>query len=158
MSQLIIKGPLFTITVTTRVDSIQSIDLSDTITNISSKPTGDLQHSIVSQFEKYLSGIPVVFDIPLQLDNLTPFQRLVFKRLADVTYGNTISYEALATDVKTASHRRAVAMALSANPFPIVIPCHRVVPKHFTPNNIGGFSCGTSIKRALLGLEGVLRK
>ena len=110
----------------------------------------------IQPFEEYLSGKPVAFDLPLKLDRLTEFQADVFEQLKRVSYGQVISYEELAIQVRGPDHRRAVARALSANPFPIVIPCHRVVPKHFSPDNIGGFSCGTDIKRILLKLEGVL--
>jgi O-6-methylguanine DNA methyltransferase len=44
-------------------------------------------------------------------------------------------------------------MALGANPVPIVVPCHRVVAQD---GSLGGFSCGVSIKRRLLKLEGSL--
>jgi O-6-methylguanine DNA methyltransferase len=104
----------------------------------------------LSQFNNYLKGKKVEWDLPLDLELLTPFQKLVFEELVKVSFGKTVTYEELAVRVKNTNYRRAVAMALSANPFPVVIPCHRVVAK----NGLGGFSCGIGMKKKLLELEG----
>lgn len=103
-----------------------------------------------AQMRDYLSGKQVHWHIDLDRGLLTSFQEKVFRELEKVPYGETITYEELAARVKNKNYRRAVAMALSANPFPIVIPCHRVVAK----NGPGGFSCGLNVKKTLLGLEG----
>ena len=47
---------------------------------------------------------------------------------------------------------RAVGMALASNPFPLVIPCHRVIR---TDGSLGGFGGGLKMKKKLLGIEGV---
>ena len=65
-----------------------------------------------------------------------------------IKYGETLTYSELAKRIGTLGVR-AVGGALSRNPFPIVIPCHRVVAK----NGIGGYSAGQDIKACLLELE-----
>jgi methylated-DNA-[protein]-cysteine S-methyltransferase len=80
------------------------------------------------------------------------FRRAVWQRLAAVPWGSTVSYGALAAELRTAP--RAIAGACAANPIPIIIPCHRVVA---AAGGLGGYSGGDGIatKRALLALEGV---
>jgi methylated-DNA-[protein]-cysteine S-methyltransferase len=141
-----------TVSLTIAEGLIQEIHLS----KAGKESTGtvpDEYQPIAAQFDKYLSGRPVEWQLPLNTSVLKGFQVQVFQKLRKTGFGRTISYEALAEISATVNHRRAVAMALSRNPFPIVIPCHRVVPKHFTNDSIGGFSEGIDIKRKLLILE-----
>lgn len=79
----------------------------------------------------------------------TPFQQSVWRVLMTIPYSSTISYSALAHYVGRPRAVRAVAAACGANPFPILIPCHRVVAK----NGIGGFALGIAAKKYLLHLE-----
>ena len=115
--------------------------------------SSSLETEIYRQISSYFSGTNRSFCLPLQMNKLTLFQQKVFSQLINVPYGKTISYEELAVLSGGVNYRRAVGMALSANPFPIAIPCHRVVPKHFSKSAVGGFSCGADVKIALLTLE-----
>ncbi len=63
-------------------------------------------------------------------------------------FGRTVTYSDLAA--LTGTHPRFVGYAMRVNPFPVIIPCHRVVSK----KGLGGFSCGVEIKMALLRFEG----
>ncbi|TAN47241.1 MAG: methylated-DNA--[protein]-cysteine S-methyltransferase [Methylococcaceae bacterium] len=82
----------------------------------------------------------------------TDFQRRVWQRLADIPLGTVVSYGQLAREM--GSGARAIAGACRANPYPLVIPCHRVVAAH----GLGGY-CGATdggwldIKRWLLAHE-----
>ncbi len=78
----------------------------------------------------------------------TAFQRRVWGVVAEIPRGETLTYGQVARQVGCASPR-AVGQALGANPFPLVVPCHRVV----SAEGIGGFSCGIALKKALLRLE-----
>ena len=100
---------------------------------------------------EYFDGKRKVFDIPLQLVG-TPFQIQVWEKTSQISYGETITYNQLAKDIKKPFSYRAVGNALGKNPIPIIIPCHRVVAK----NGIGGFSAPIFIKKFLLNLEGVI--
>ena len=70
--------------------------------------------------------------------------------LADIGYGETISYAELARRVGRPRAFRAVGQANGANPLPIILPCHRVVA---SGGGIGGYGGGLALKRRLLDLE-----
>ena len=84
----------------------------------------------------------------------TAFQRAVWEAIARIGYGETQSYAALAASLGKPGAARAVGNALAANPFPLAIPCHRVVR---AGGQLGGFGGGSALKRALLDLEGALK-
>ena len=73
--------------------------------------------------------------------------------LAEIPYGETISYAQLAARVDKPSATRAVGAANGRNPLPIVLPCHRVIG---ADGSLTGFGGGLPTKRFLLALEGAL--
>lgn len=84
---------------------------------------------------------------------LPPFQRRVLGELAQVPYGSTVTYGELAGLAGEPGAARAAGTACSANPFLLVIPCHRVLP---AAGGIGSFgSIGSAVKQRLLDLEQV---
>ena len=98
----------------------------------------------------YLSGEPVDFSpVDLDLEELSAFTCKVLNTLRRVGYGETVTYSELAIMVGRPKAQRAVGQAVKCNPFPIVVPCHRVVAQ----NGLGGFSSGLEWKRWLLELE-----
>jgi methylated-DNA-[protein]-cysteine S-methyltransferase len=103
-----------------------------------------------AQLEAYFRGERLAFDLPLAPQG-TAFQQNVWQALCRIPYGQTWSYAALARRVDSVA--RAVGQACGANPIPIVIPCHRVLPEN---GNLGGFSAtgGSASKSFLLELEG----
>ena len=105
------------------------------------------------QIEEYLAGERRAFDLPLAPAG-TEFQRHVWFALADIPYGETVSYAELAARVGRPRAFRAVGQANGANPLPIVLPCHRVVA---SGGGIGGYGGGPDLKRRLLALEGAHR-
>ena len=82
------------------------------------------------------------------------FPRTVYETLRrDVGWGETVSYGELAEMAGRPLAARAVGNALSRNPVPIVVPCHRVVA---AGGRIGGYGpSGVATKQFLLALEGV---
>ena len=80
----------------------------------------------------------------------TRFQFDVYKNLLDVPFGKTVSYKELAEKSGNIKCYRAIGSAMRINPFPILIPCHRVIKLDMT---IGGYSCGIEIKKLLLNFE-----
>ena len=84
---------------------------------------------------------------------LTPFQQQVYECVAQVPYGEVLSYGEVAAQIGRPNAARAVGRAMGANPFPLIIPCHRVV----SASGLGGFSggCGVELKRHMLALEGI---
>jgi methylated-DNA-[protein]-cysteine S-methyltransferase len=104
-----------------------------------------------SQLEEYFSGRRRQFDLPLELAG-TDFQRRVWLALAEIPFGETVSYAELAMTVGRPQAYRAVGQANGANPIPIVLPCHRVLA---SGGGLGGYGGGLPMKRRLLELEGV---
>jgi methylated-DNA-[protein]-cysteine S-methyltransferase len=114
-------------------------------------PEGALT-SAVSQLEEYFAGDRKEFDIPLEVDG-TPFQHEVWMALAEIPYGQTVSYAELAEMVGRPKAFRAVGQANGSNPIPIVLPCHRVLA---SGGHIGGYGGGIATKRSLLTIEGAV--
>jgi methylated-DNA-[protein]-cysteine S-methyltransferase len=99
------------------------------------------------------AGKPVA--IPLEtaaLEICPPFRQAVLRAAYRIPRGTVTSYGGLARSLGRAGAARAVGNALAANPFPLIVPCHRVIRSDGT---IGGFTGGEGIKRRLLELEGV---
>lgn len=89
---------------------------------------------------------------------LTPFQQKVFAKLLKVAPGSTVTYGELARQVGKPGAARAVGRAMATNPFPILIPCHRVLGAR---GQLGGYTCrvgGTDVKRKLLDYEAIFFK
>ena len=105
------------------------------------------------KLKRYFDGHRVSFDEQIDLRDCTPFSVSVYRRCRKVRRGRAISYGALARAVGRPKASRAVGMALSRNPCPLVVPCHRVVA---ADGSFGGFSAsgGVSLKRRMLALEG----
>ena len=103
----------------------------------------------ISQISEYLSGARKDFSVPLRLEG-TEFQVKVWNEMRRIPYGETITYKELARRIGSPDACRAVANACGANPFPILIPCHRVVA---SGGKTGGYTGGLDIKLGLLEIE-----
>lgn len=84
----------------------------------------------------------------------TAFQKAVWQALLSIPAGRTATYSQVAEKIKAPRATRAVGSACGANPVPIFVPCHRVLPK---THGLGGFSAGLEWKRLLLAREGFSR-
>lgn len=104
---------------------------------------------VIHQLDAYFEGKLQDFDLPLVLDG-TEFQLLVWSNLKEIPYGETISYGQLADRIGSPNAARAVGLANSSNPIPIIIPCHRVIGSN---GDLTGFGGGLPIKKKLLALE-----
>ncbi len=91
-------------------------------------------------------------DLPVDLDALGDFQRLVLRKCAEIPPGEIRPYGWIAKEIGRPGAVRAVGTALARNPIPILIPCHRVVR---TDGKIGRYAYGADMKRELLRREGV---
>ena len=104
---------------------------------------------IKKQLGEYFSGKRTTFDIKINPTG-TDFQKMVWKELQNISYGETKSYSEIAAAAGNKNAQRAVGNACNKNLIMIIIPCHRVVSKN---NNIGGYAYGRSIKQKLLNIE-----
>ena len=101
-----------------------------------------------------LRGMPSdLSSILLDMDPRPLFHRRVYEAARAIPWGATATYGALATAMDAAGSARAVGQALARNPFPIIVPCHRVLA---AGDKTGGFSAtgGVSLKLRLLAMEG----
>ena len=92
-------------------------------------------------------------DITLDMEAIPPFNQRVYAIARDIPPGSTLTYGEVAQRLGEPPHAaRAVGQALGANPFPIIVPCHRVMAAH---GQSGGFSApgGTRTKLRLLEIE-----
>jgi methylated-DNA-[protein]-cysteine S-methyltransferase len=101
------------------------------------------------QLEAYFAGELQEFDLPLAPAG-SEFQLSVWRELAKIPYGETISYGELATRVGDPTKARAVGAANGRNPLPVIVPCHRVIG---ADGSLTGFGGGLDRKRRLLELE-----
>ncbi|MBW6471082.1 MAG: methylated-DNA--[protein]-cysteine S-methyltransferase [Methanosarcinaceae archaeon] len=105
---------------------------------------------LYKDISRYLMGENVDFlKYEPNLSNLTEFEQAVLNEVRKVPYGMTVTYSELADRIGSSGGARAVGQALSKNPYPIVIPCHRVVAK----NSVGGYGGGLGLKKKLLDIE-----
>jgi methylated-DNA-[protein]-cysteine S-methyltransferase len=101
------------------------------------------------QLDEYFAGERQEFDVPLKLEG-TPFQRGVWRELARIPFGTTITYAELARRIGRPTASRAVGHANGRNPISILVPCHRVVG---AGGQLTGYAGGVDKKRWLLERE-----
>jgi len=114
------------------------------------RSSSGLATMIISSLHGYLSGEAQECRLPLDLTECTVFQREVYQAAQKIAAGSVATYGQVASACGRPGGARAVGQALSKNPIPIIIPCHRVIAR----NGIGGFSGGIDLKKALLHHEG----
>jgi len=92
-------------------------------------------------------------DIELAMDDLTPFQRRVYALARTIPPGATLTYGEIAARLGEPGSARAIGEAMGQNPFPIIVPCHRVLG---AGGKAGGFSApgGLATKARMLSIEG----
>ena len=81
----------------------------------------------------------------------TTFERDVIIEVSKIPYGHVKSYKQIAKSLNSHAYR-AVGTAIGKNPFPILVPCHRVIR---SDGKIGGFRGGTQMKVEILKNEGI---
>ncbi|MFH0754180.1 MAG: methylated-DNA--[protein]-cysteine S-methyltransferase, partial [Candidatus Omnitrophota bacterium] len=84
-------------------------------------------HKIYNLLDGYLKGERVDFDVDVDISHLGGFTRKVLEELKKIPYGELISYSRLGKRAGYENAARAVGQAMSRNPVPIIIPCHRVI-------------------------------
>ena len=89
----------------------------------------------------------------LAQDCIYDFQKKVLAETSKIPRGKVTTYGTIAMRLASPKAARAVGTALARNPFPLIIPCHRVVRSH---GSLGGFGGGLPMKQKLLEMEGVI--
>ncbi|MDP2166963.1 MAG: methylated-DNA--[protein]-cysteine S-methyltransferase [Thermodesulfovibrionales bacterium] len=104
-----------------------------------------------AELSAYFSGRLGRFKQEIALLEGTEFERQVWLGIKGVPYGEMRTYKWLSEQIGRPGAYRAVGQALSKNPIPIVLPCHRIIE---SDGHIGGYSGGgVEIKRRLLDME-----
>ena len=109
---------------------------------------------LIAKIRRHLQGEPKDFrEVPVDLDGAAPFARQVYKAARQIPPGETRTYGEIAKALGQPAAARDVGEALSKNPIPLIIPCHRVSA---AGGKSGGFSAhgGRATKARLLALEG----
>ncbi len=106
---------------------------------------------VINQLDEYFEGRRKKFDLSYKLSG-TAFQQAVWRQIAAIPYGKTVSYQQIAERIGNPKACRAVGAATGRNKLPIVIPCHRVVGAR---GELTGFGGGLGVKEYLLELEGI---
>jgi methylated-DNA-[protein]-cysteine S-methyltransferase len=110
--------------------------------------------ALAERIEAFLAGEPVAFSLDLAaIGTRPPFQQAVLRAEHAIPRGRVSTYGLIAASLGRPKAGRAVGQALAANPFPLIVPCHRAVR---ADGGLGGFQGGPAMKRALLEREGIV--
>ncbi|MBC3940699.1 methylated-DNA--[protein]-cysteine S-methyltransferase [Sphingomonas albertensis] len=114
-----------------RIDAIEILASGDAVAS-----DAPAIRDAIRQLEAYFAGRLTAFDLPLAP---SPTERGAVLRegIVDIAYGETASYGALAKAI--GSSPRAIGQACARNPFPIVVPCHRILG---AGGALGAYSAG----------------
>jgi methylated-DNA-[protein]-cysteine S-methyltransferase len=152
----VMTSPVGDLRIVEQTGVVTAIEFSPFTTGVSGRPRGDRDdaHPVlvetVRQLTEYFARDRKDFDLPLGPQG-TDFQRTVWDALLGIAYGDTASYGQIAHRIgKTNAASRAVGLANSQNPIPIVIPCHRVIGANGT---LTGYAGGLERKQLLLEIE-----
>ncbi len=117
-----------------------------------SQRQGRISSLAIQQLKEYFNGQRSGFDLPLSKDGLSPFSQRVHCSLQRVPPGSTVSYSQLGMMAGTPRSARAVGRVMAMNPYPIVVPCHRVIRAN---GKLGEYSAanGVTTKRWVLNFE-----
>ena len=114
------------------------------------KRSADVLDAAQAQLAEYFAGQRRAFELPLDPPATTDFRAAVHAQLAEIGYGETVTYRDVAKLLCRPGATRAVGSACGANPLLIVRPCHRVLR---SDGGLGGYAGGLEAKRFLLTLE-----
>ncbi len=169
MSPDLVSPTIFTHSMTTPVGPLHiAVDRNGAVLRLSFLPLTEFPEGaevesnryacgeVAYQLDQYFRSRLKHFDLDVVLEG-TDFQLDVWSRLQKIPFGTTVSYGEVAQKIGRKYAAQAVGRAVGQNPVPIIIPCHRVVPKN---GGIGEYVLnqldperGREIKEFLLELE-----
>ena len=129
-----IATPIGLVRVTGTADRIDAIEILATGDAVASDAPAI--RDAIQQLEAYFAGRLTAFDLPLA-PSPTGRGAILRQGIVDIAYGETASYGALAKAI--GSSPRAIGQACARNPFPIVVPCHRILG---AGGALGAYSAG----------------
>jgi methylated-DNA-[protein]-cysteine S-methyltransferase len=117
-----------------------------------SLPTPEVE-AVIADIGRLLEGEPAdLLGARLDLTGVSDFHKRVYDEARQIPPGSTMTYGQIAQRLKAPGTARAIGQALGANPFPIIVPCHRVLGAN---GAVGGFSApgGVETKLRILNIE-----
>jgi methylated-DNA-[protein]-cysteine S-methyltransferase len=111
--------------------------------------------SIAVAIIDYFTGKPSFQTLPwnlMDIQHLTPLQQQVLRITSEIPYGKVCTYKEIAQALKRPRAYRFAGSCMAKNPFPIIIPCHRVVRSDSSVGNFGG---GSEMKKKMIEQEAV---
>ena len=120
---------------------------------VEAAPTPQIEAAIAGIRDLMAGGKPDLLDVPIDIARVPDFNARVYEIARAIPPGETLTYGEIATRLGDRLLARDVGAALGANPWPIVVPCHRVTA---AGGKLGGFSArgGVNTKVKLLEIEG----
>lgn len=148
------KGPALHLNILLGRGTIDDVTLafcknsfSYTITSFDDQP--QLIDATIEWLTSYAHKKPNPLNLPFRLDHATSFTKQALKSLIKVPFGKTASYKDIAIAIDNEKAVRAVGSVCHHNPFPLFIPCHRIV----SSQGLGGFAYPMEMKKLLLNFE-----
>jgi methylated-DNA-[protein]-cysteine S-methyltransferase len=111
---------------------------------------GDYTEAIVEWLRAYALKEPVPLNFPLDFEGMSDFHKKGLGQLSSIPWGKVRSYGQIAEKLGNLGLARAVGSVCRRNPWPLFIPCHRVIA---AGNKLGGFAYGLPMKEMLLRFE-----
>jgi methylated-DNA-[protein]-cysteine S-methyltransferase len=109
--------------------------------------------AVAVSIKAYLEGEDIKFSLNVvNLSQCSKFQQSVLRATYSIPRGSVSPYQLVAARLGIPKGARAVGNALANNPFPFIVPCHRVISSN---RHIGGYGGGIAMKQALLEREGI---
>jgi len=147
----VVYSPIGGVGIAVDGDAVCAVSFGAALTDVDgAAPPPALLAEAERQLREYFAGERTDFALPLVVRRGSEFERAVWKAIAAIPYGETLSYGAIARSVGDSGGARAVGLACNRNPLPIIVPCHRVIG---SDGKLVGFGGGIERKRWLLQLE-----
>jgi methylated-DNA-[protein]-cysteine S-methyltransferase len=143
-------SPIGTLELVSNDEAVISIMFNDQNENVSvPEVVPQVLQDCYEQLHEYFEGKRQEFTFPYMLSG-TPFQKMVWNALVDISYGQNVSYQDIAKAIKNEKAIRAVGHANGKNKLSIVIPCHRIIGSN---GKLTGYAGGLWRKEWLLNHE-----
>lgn len=107
---------------------------------------------IKDELDQYFKHKKVSFNVRINFQKGTIFEKEVWNRLLEIPYGKTKSYQDIANEIGRPKAYRAVGQACKKNPVGIIVPCHRVIGKNGSMTGYSGKDF-VDLKRKLIAFE-----
>jgi methylated-DNA-[protein]-cysteine S-methyltransferase len=153
MAPAVIETPLGLVSVETSERGVRQMHFIDKRPDGTPVELEGLALEVQRQVSAYFDGTLRDFDLPLDFDTGSEFQRRCWQVIADIPYGACISYGEVAWAAGKPGAARAAGTACAHNPITLLVPCHRVIA---ADGRIGGYGSAMPRKVWLLRHEGVL--